>query len=62
MMDPAQIVLYMALIREGYKMVSEGFDLLDQVKDGKTITQADVDAGRKRARAAVANWDEQTGN
>ena len=60
MVNPAQIALYIALIREGYKMVSEGLDLLDQVKDGKTITQADVDAGRERARAAAANWDKQT--
>lgn len=61
-MDPAQIALIMALIREGYKTVKEGLKLLDQVKSGKTITQADVDAGRARARAAVAKWDEQTGN
>lgn len=61
-MDIASIGLIMALIREGYKMVAEGVKLLDKIKKGEKITEADVAAGRQRARSAVAKWDEQTKN
>ena len=56
-MDPASVLLILKLVSEGVGVAKEIADLAKRVKDGETITDAEIEAARNEVTHAVNGWN-----